>query len=395
MARKLGVRDLELQGKRVFCRVDYNVPLTGGKVGDDTRIRATLPTLRLLSDRGARTVLASHLGRPRGQPNPSLSLSVVAEHLSRLLGRAVAFSPECVGETAEQAARAVPPGEFLLLENLRFHKGEEANDPAFSSALTRLGDVYVNEAFGTAHRAHASTVGVPALLKPAAAGLLMDAELQHLGRVLERPESPFVAILGGAKVSDKIELIENLLPRVDAFLVGGAMAYTFLKAFLKPVGKSLVEEDRVTLAKALVQKARAAGHDFVLPVDHVVTVGGKDDAYRTTEGVEIVGDEVGSDIGPKTAEIFSARIGAARMVLWNGPLGRFEVEAFSRGTRQVAEALAASAATSIVGGGDTAAAVASFHLADRMTHVSTGGGAALEYLSGLPLPGVEILDDAR
>jgi len=395
MPRKLSVRDLDLQGERVFCRVDFNVPLAGGKVGDDTRIRATLPTLRLLAERGARTVLASHLGRPGGKPNPSLSLAPVAEHAERLLERPVAFSPECVGEKAEEASRALAPGGFLLLENLRFHKEEEANDRDFSSALTRLGDVYVNDAFGTAHRAHASTVGVPSLLKPAASGLLMDAELEYLGKVLEHPESPFVAILGGAKVSDKIELIENLLPRVDVFLVGGAMAYTFLKAFLKPVGKSLVEEDRVTLAKALVQKARAAGRDFLFPVDHVVNVGGKDDAYRTTEGIEIVGDEAGVDIGPKTAETFAARIRSARMVLWNGPLGRFEVEAFSSGTRRVAEAVAASSATSIVGGGDTAAAVEKFGLAERMTHVSTGGGAALEFLSGLALPGVEILDDAR
>jgi phosphoglycerate kinase len=395
MPKKRNVRDLDLHGGRVFCRVDYNVPLQGGKVADDTRIRASLPTLELLAGRGARTVLASHLGRPAGKPKADLSLKVVAEHLSGLLGRPVAFSDECVGEKPEAASRDLPPGGFLLVENLRFHKEEEANDPQFSAALARLGDVYVNDAFGTAHRAHASTVGVPSVLKPAAAGLLMEAELEHLGKVLERPESPFVAILGGAKVSDKIELIENLLPRVDLFLIGGAMAYTFLKALMKPTGKSLVEEDRLTLAKSLVQKARSSGRDFLFPVDHVVTVGGKDDQFRTTQGVDITGDEAGVDIGPRSAELFASKIRDARMVLWNGPLGRFEIEAFSHGTRRVAEALAESKATSIVGGGDSAAAVEKFGLASRMTHVSTGGGAALELLSGMRLPGVDVLDDAR
>ena len=252
----------------------------------------------------------------------------------------------------------------------------------------------MNDAFGTAHRAHASTAGVPAVLKPAAAGFLMEAELDHLGRLLESPDSPFVAILGGAKVSDKIELIENLLPRVDLFLVGGAMAYTFLKTFMKAVGSSIVEEDRLTLAKALVQKARASGKDFLFPVDHVVAIGGKDENHRTTEGVDIVADEAGVDIGPRTAELFASKVAQARTVLWNGPLGRFEIEAFSGGTRKVAEALATSAAVSVVGGGDTASAVKKFGLTARMTHVSTGGGASLEFLSGLPLPGVDALDDA-
>jgi phosphoglycerate kinase len=395
MPAKLSVRDLDVKGKRVFCRVDYNVPIRDGRVSDDARITASLPTLRLLAERGASTILASHLGRPGGKPKPEFSLRPVAGYLSGLLGVEVPFCEACIGESAEAAAGAVPAGGFLLLENLRFHREEETNDPGFSSALARLAEVYVNDAFGTAHRAHASTAGVPALLKPAAAGLLLDAELRHLGRLLERPDPPFVAILGGAKVSDKIELIENLLPRADLFLIGGAMAYTFLKADMKPVGKSLVEEDRLTLAKALVQKARAAGKDVLLPVDHVVTVGGRDDTYRTTEGVEIVGEEAGVDIGPRTAETFAARIGAARTVLWNGPLGRFELEPFSHGTRRVAEAIAASDAVSVVGGGDSAAAVRAFGLDERMTHVSTGGGAALEFLSGLPLPGVEALDDAR
>jgi phosphoglycerate kinase len=379
----------------VFCRVDFNVPMEGGAVSDDLRIRAAVPTLRHLAEKGAATVLASHLGRPAGKPKPDLSLAPVAETLAKLLGSPVAFVPSCVGDEAEAAARALQPGGFLLLENLRFHKEEEANDEAFSAGLAKLGDVYVNDAFGTAHRAHASTVGVPKLVKPAAAGFLMEKELEYLGRLLEKPESPFVAILGGAKVSDKIELVENLLPHVDLFLVGGGMAYTFLKAFMKPVGKSLLEEDRTTLAKALVQKARDRGHDFLFPVDHVVTIGGKDDAYRTTDGVEIVGDEAGADIGPETAEAFAKAVATARTVLWNGPLGRFEIDAFSHGTRRVAEALAASKAVSVVGGGDTAAAVEQFGLAGKMTHVSTGGGASLEFLSGLPLPGVEALDEAR
>jgi len=395
MPRKLNVRRLEFdRGRRVFCRVDYNVPIKDGKVGDDTRIAASLPTLKLLSEKGARTVLASHLGRPKGKPSPEFSLKPVAEHLAGLLGKPVAFSEACVGEAAEKASREIEPGGFLVIENVRFHKEEEANDAGFSASLARLGDLYVNDAFGSAHRAHASTTGVPAILKPAAAGLLMEAEIEHLGRLLENPESPFVAILGGAKVSDKIELIENLLPRVDLFLIGGAMAYTFLKAFTKATGLSPIEEDRTTLAKALVQKARAAGKDFIFPVDHVVTVGGKDDVHRVTAGGDIVGDEAGVDIGPKTAELFASKIAQARTVLWNGPLGRFETEAFSHGTRKVAEALATSAAVSVVGGGDTAAAVKKFGLSARMTHVSTGGGASLEFLSGLPLPGVEALDDA-
>ncbi len=395
MPRKLNVVKLEIgSGTRVFCRVDYNVPVRDGRVEDDTRIAASLPTLRLLAEKGARTVLASHLGRPKGKASPELSLKPVAERLGALIGKPVGFVEDCVGEEAERRSRDLEPGGFLVVENLRFHKEEEANDAEFARSLARLGDVYVNDAFGTAHRAHASTAGVPSILKPAAAGLLMEAELEHLGRLLENPDSPFVAILGGAKVSDKIELIENLLPRVDLFLVGGAMAYTFLKAFVRPVGKSLVEEDRLALAKALVQKARASGKDFLLPVDHVVTTGGKDDAHRTTEGVDIVADEAGVDIGPKTADQFAAKVAQARTVLWNGPLGRFEVEAFSAGTRKVAEALATSAAVSVVGGGDTASAVKKFGLTSRMTHVSTGGGASLEFLSGLPLPGVEALDDA-
>jgi phosphoglycerate kinase len=394
MPTKLSVGDLELKDRRVFCRVDYNVPLADGRVADDTRIRASLPTLRALMEAGARTVLASHLGRPKGERKPELSLAPVAECLSGILDRPVAFADDCIGETAEQAAAALEPGGLLLLENLRFHKEETANDPDFAKALARLGDLYVNDAFGTSHRAHASTAGVAALLDPAAAGYLMERELQHLGRLLEAPASPFIAVLGGAKVSDKIELVENLLPRVDGFIIGGAMAYTFLKAAGSPTGASRTEADKLELAQSLRGKAREARKEFLLPVDHVVTVGGNDDVFRATEGVEIGENEAGVDLGPRTVEAFTTRLGEARTVLWNGPVGRFEVDAFAAGSRAVAQALADSDGVSVVGGGDTAAAVRKFGLTGRMTHVSTGGGASLELLSGLTLPGVAALDDA-
>ena len=395
MARKLSVRDLrDLTGKRVFCRVDFNVPIESGRVADDARIAASLPTIALLHAAGARVVLASHLGRPKGKARPELSLAPVATRLSFLLGRKVAFVGECVGDPAESAVAGLDSGAVILLENLRFHAGEEANDAGFADALARLGDVYVNDAFGSAHRAHASTVGVPVRMKPAAAGLLMQDELTHLGRLLEDPLHPFLAILGGAKVSDKIELIENLLPRVDTFLVGGAMAYTFLKAQGHPIGRSLVEAEKLDLARALLEKVEAAGKRFLLPVDHVAAVGGDDTNVRVTAGPALADDEAGMDIGPSTASAFVAEIGRAGTVLWNGPLGRFEVDAFSRGSRRIAEALADSRAVSVVGGGDTGAAVQRFGLTEKMTHVSTGGGASLEFLSGLPLPGVAALDDA-
>jgi phosphoglycerate kinase len=394
MAKKLSVRDLEVQGKRVFCRVDYNVPLEDGKVADDTRIAASLPTLRLLAESGAKTILASHLGRPKGKPNPAMSLAPVAERLADLIGADVAFPGATIGEEVETAVAQLQPGGFLLLENVRFHKEEEAGDPEFAASLAKLGELYVNDAFGTAHRAHASTVGVPRTLKPAAAGFLMERELEVLGKLLENPDAPFVAIMGGAKVSDKIELIDNLMPRVDTFLIGGAMAYTFLKADMKSIGDSIYEDDKVTLAKAIVQKAVGRNKSVVLPVDHVVAVGGNDDDVRTTAGVDIVGNEAGMDIGPKTAAAFAEEISRARTVLWNGPVGRFEVEAFAAGTRKVGESLAVSEAVSVVGGGDTAAAVRKFGLTEKMTHVSPGGGASLELLSGLTLPGVAALDDA-
>jgi phosphoglycerate kinase len=391
--KKLSVRDLDLRGKRVFCRVDFNVPLEDGRVTDDRRIAGSLPTIRFLIERGARVVLASHLGRPKGKRKPEFSLRPCAERLQDLLGMKVVFADDCIGEPAESAARALNDGGVLLLENLRFHKEEEANDPAFAQALARLGDLYVDDAFGSAHRAHASTDGVPRILKPAAAGFLMERELDYLGRILADPESPFVAVLGGAKVSDKIELIENLLSKVDTFLIGGAMAYTFLAARGVPVGQSLLEADKVATATDLL--ARAARAAFVLPLDHVVAQGGDKTRPKVTDDVAIANDEVGFDIGPRSAERFAAELHKAKTVLWNGPMGLFEVGAYAAGTRRVAEAIAASAAVSVVGGGDSAAAVAEFGLEGKMTHVSTGGGASLEFLSGLTLPGVAVLDDAR
>jgi phosphoglycerate kinase len=387
------VREVDVEGRLVFCRVDFNVPIAEGRVSDDTRLRGALPTLRLLRERGARTVLASHLGRPKGRPDPSLSLRPVAEKLSELLGTEVGFAAETIGPRAEEAARKLAPGRFLLLENLRFHEGEEKNDPAFAAALARLGELYVNDAFGTAHRAHASTVGVPRLVRPAVCGLLVEAELAHLGRLLERPERPFVAILGGAKVSDKIPLLENLLPRLDACLVGGAMAYTFLKARGQSVGRSRVEGEFVGLARDLLERAEGDGNLLLLlPVDHVVL--GPQGEPVVRDGADLAEDETGLDIGPRTAELFSEKIRTARTVFWNGPLGRFEEERFASGTRRIAEALALSRAVTVVGGGDTASAAARFGVAANMTHVSTGGGACLEFLSGRTLPGIEALEEA-
>jgi phosphoglycerate kinase len=394
MAKKLSVQDLDVQGKRVFCRVDFNVPLDGGRVTDDTRIVAAMPTLQHLADQGARTILASHLGRPKGRPKPELSLEPVAGRLAELLGKPVAFAKDCIGEEAEKAVADLEPGGFLLLENLRFHRTEEKNDPEFAGSLAALGEVYVNDAFGTAHRAHASTAGVPAVVKPAAAGFLMLRELEQLGRLMEAPRSPFVAILGGAKVSDKIELVDNLLGRVDVFLIGGAMAYTFMMSKVQATGRSLVEDEKLSLAKLLLQKIEDAGKECLFPVDHVVTVDGDDAKHRVTDGIDIAGNEAGADIGPRTVESFVSRISRAKTVLWNGPLGRFELDAFADGTRRVGEAVADADAVTVVGGGDTAAAVRKFGLTERMTHVSTGGGASLEFLSGLDLPGVEALDDA-
>ncbi len=384
----LSIRDLNLQGKRVFMRVDFNVPLAnnGREITSDKRIKASLPSIRYALDHGAGLVLASHLGRPKGKPNPEMSLAPVAQRLGELLGSPVKMAPDCVGPAVE--AMLPKPGEVLLLENLRFHAEEEKNDPEFSKQLAALCDIYVNDAFGSAHRAHASTVGMIPFVKQAAAGLLMEKELEYLTKATRNPARPCIAILGGAKVSDKIEVIENLIKIVDRILIGGAMAYTFLRARGEPTGKSLVEEDKLDLARDLMAKA---GTKLMLPVDHVVASEIK--AGVATEVVDRVPDgKMGLDIGPRTVSAYKEVIAGAKTIIWNGPMGVFETPPFDQGTVALAKAVAESGAISVVGGGDSEKAIKSAGVADKISHISTGGGASLEFLAGIELPGVAALD---
>jgi phosphoglycerate kinase len=395
---KLTIKDLDLWGKRVFLRADFNVPLKDGVVTDDTRIRETLPTLRLAIERGARLVLASHLGRPKGARNEKYSLKPAAATLEQLLGKSVAFSDDCVGAEAEAKSKSLKDGEVLLLENVRFHAEEEKNDEGFSKQLAALCDgLFVCDAFGSAHRAHASVVGITHFVKQSAAGLLMERELAYLGKAISNPERPFVAILGGAKVSDKIEVVENLMKIADVLLIGGGMAYTFLKAQGKAIGKSLVENEKLDLAKKILDDARARNFKFLLPVDNVIAPEFKPDAPATVVDVgSMPADQMGLDIGPRTIALYAGEIAKAKTIVWNGPMGVFEMPAFATGTLAIAKAVARATdggATSIVGGGDSVAAVHQSGVSDKISHISTGGGASLEFLGGRKLPGVEALSE--
>ncbi len=392
---KLSIRDLDLKGKRVFVRVDFNVPLAEGRVTDDTRIRESLPTIKHARQQGARLVLASHLGRPKGKRKPEMSLRPATARLAELLGAPVDFAEDCIGEEAEKKSRALADGGVLMLENMRFHSEEEANDEGFARALAQLSDgLYINDAFGSAHRAHASTEGITRFVQKAAAGFLMEKELNYLGKAVMNPDKPYVAILGGAKVSDKIEVIENLLKLVDVLIIGGGMAYTFLRARGVAVGKSLVEEDKIELARRLLADAEKRGVQVLLPQDHKVAEKIDPAAQPRVVGLNgIPADLMALDIGPKSIEAFRVAVARARTILWNGPLGVFECTPFAEGTMAIARAVAESGATSIVGGGDSVAAVQQAGATGKITHVSTGGGASLEFLGGLKLPGVEALTD--
>lgn len=391
---KKSIKDVDVQGKRVFCRVDFNVPMNEGEITDDTRIRAALPTIQYLTEQGATVILASHLGRPKGEVKEELRLTPVAERLSELLGKNVAKADEAYGESVKQKISELEAGEVILLENVRFYPGEEKNDPELAKAFAELADLYVNDAFGAAHRAHASTEGIANHL-PAVAGLLLEKELEVLGKALSNPDRPFTAIIGGAKVKDKIGVIEHLLDKVDNLIIGGGLAYTFIKSEGHEIGKSLLEEDKIDLARSFIEKAKEKGVKFYMPID--VTIGDDFSEQANTKTVsieEIPSDWEAMDIGPKTSELYAKVIQESKLVIWNGPMGVFEFEPFAHGTRAVATALAEAKDTySIIGGGDSAAAAEKFGLAEQMSHISTGGGASLEFMEGKVLPGVAALDD--
>ncbi|MDM5339952.1 phosphoglycerate kinase [Fictibacillus enclensis] len=391
---KKTVRDIDVNGKVVFCRVDFNVPMENGEITDDTRIRAALPTIQYLTEQGAKVLLASHLGRPKGQVVEELRLNPVAQRLSNLLGKEVVKTDEAYGEEVKKALTGLENGSVILLENVRFYPGEEKNDPELAQKFAELADVYVNDAFGAAHRAHASTEGVAKLL-PAVAGFLMEKELDVLGKALSNPERPFTAIIGGAKVKDKIDVINNLLDKVDNLIIGGGLGYTFIKALGYDVGKSLLEEDKIETAKSFMEKAKEKGVNFLIPEDILVADDFSNDANTKVVGIDsIPSDWEGLDIGTKTIEKYQNTIKNSKLVIWNGPMGVFEIDAFSKGTRSIAEALAEANDTySVIGGGDSAAAVEKFGYADQMSHISTGGGASLEFMEGKELPGVTALND--
>lgn len=393
MNEKQTIKDIDLNGKRVFCRVDFNVPMEGGKVTDDTRIRAAIPTIEFMTGKGAKVILASHLGRPKGEVKEELRLTAAGERLSELLNKNVKKLDESIGEEVEKAVAELQNGEVLLLENVRFHAGEEKNDPELAKQFASLADLFVNDAFGAAHRAHASTAGIAEFI-PAVSGFLMEKELEVLGKALSNPERPFTAIIGGAKVKDKIGVIDNLLDNVDNLLIGGGLSYTFTKAQGYETGNSLVEEDKIELAQSFIQKAKEKNVKLYLPIDAVVA-----DAFSETANVktvkidEIPEGKMGLDIGPETAELYANVIRDSKLIIWNGPMGVFEMEPFSAGTKQVALAMAETKAYTVIGGGDSAAAVEKFDVAEQMDHVSTGGGASLEFMEGKELPGVTVLND--
>ena len=396
MLNKISIKDIDFQGKRVFCRVDFNVPLDDkNQITDDTRINASMPTIRHIINNGGRLILASHLGRPKNGPEAKFSLASVAPCLSQYLGTSVKMAPDCIGPDVKRMVDQMNDGDVLLLENVRFHAGETKNDPEFAKALAANADIYVNNAFGTAHRAHASTVGVTKYLQPSAAGFLLEKEIKYLGLALAYPDHPFVAVIGGAKVSDKIAVIENLLDKVDTLIIGGGMAYTFLQAKGRPTGKSLVEADKISLAKKLIQKAAEKGVNLLLPQDHIVAAEFSPTAdHMVCSDANFPADWMALDIGPATIATYTGALRNARMVVWNGPMGVFEFDNFAKGTMAVAETLADSKARSIVGGGDSVAAVKKAGVESKMTHISTGGGASLEFLEGKELPGLAALTDA-